>query len=127
MSQVFGHFLTRILIVFFAILWTPSVVFAVASADGKTLYDDNKCASCHGPNADGKDKDGKNKDSVAKMCSVDISKLNLGKAETLKKSDAELAKIIRDGFKDSKMKGYSDKMSGDEISAVVKHIRSLRK
>lgn len=85
--------------------------------DGKTLYD-GKCATCHAT-------DGKGNPKVAGLLKVDISKLNLVDDETTNKSDIELAKAIHDGT--GKMKPFKDKLSDEEISVVVKRIRSLKK
>lgn len=90
----------------------------LATANGKAVYE-SKCSTCHGP-------DGKGKQNIADMFGIDISKLNLVDDETAKKSDAELTKIIHDGT-GKFMKPFKDKLSGDEISAIVKYIRSLIK
>lgn len=107
-------FKSLVLLLFVASLVLGSAT--VASADGKALYD-GKCVSCHGA-------DGKGKDSVAKMLKVDVAKLNLLGS---KKTDVELSKITAEGVKDTKMKGYSDRMTSEEIASVVKYIRSLKK
>ncbi len=89
----------------------------LVAADGKALYE-GKCLSCHGPDAKGKQK-------IADMYKIDISKLNLVDS---KASDTELMKDIRDGVGDGKkMKSFKDKLSDDDISAIIKYLHSLKK
>lgn len=88
------------------------------AADGKTIFESN-CAICHAP-------DGKGQATVAVILKVDLSKLNLVDNETMKKSDAKLTEIIRNGT-GKQMRPFKNKLSSEEISAVVKYIRSLRK
>lgn len=90
----------------------------LAAADSKTAYE-GKCASCHA-------KDGKGNPKVADMLKIDLSKLNLVDEETSKKSDAQLAKATHDGVDGSKMKGYKDQFSDQEIAGLVKYIRFLK-
>lgn len=87
------------------------------AADGKTVYEIS-CKSCHGP-------DGKGNEKIAKVLKIDLVKLNLVKDETIKKSDAELAKIVHDGV--GKMKPFKDKVKDEDIYAVIKYFRSLKK
>lgn len=93
------------------------VVFGARSeaigADGKTLYQANNCAMCHGP-------DGKGNPMMAQMFKVDPSQMDLTKG----KSDADLLKVLKSGK--GAMPPYGDKMSDAELKALVKYIRSLR-
>jgi cytochrome c553 len=91
----------------------------LAASDSKTSYE-AKCASCHA-------KDGTGNPKIISLLKVDISKLNLTNEEVAKKSDAQLAKTIREGIDKSKMKGYKDQFSEQEIAGLVKYIRSLKK
>src|SRR5262245_36034988 len=64
-----------------------------------------KCASCHGTGGEGKD-------AIAKMMKVEMK--NLGSKEVQAKSDADLAKIVKEGV--GKMKptaGLTDKDPAD--------------
>jgi mono/diheme cytochrome c family protein len=86
---------------------------AAAEPDGKALYN-AKCAMCHGT------------DGVAKAMWAKTGIHNLNDPAWQKsKSDAEIKTVIVDGTTDKKMPAYKDKMSAEEIAAVVKHIRSL--
>jgi cytochrome c6 len=86
-------------------LLTSTYTFADAAADYKA-----KCAMCHGANGEGK----------AAMKTQD-----LGSADVQKMSDDQLTNIITKG--DGKMPGYDGKLSKDQISDLVKWIRTLKK
>jgi len=73
-----------------------------------------KCASCHGPEGKGDTAMGKN-----------LKLRDLGSADAQKASDADLTTIITKGKKP--MPGYEGKLTSDQIQAVVKYIRSLKK
>jgi len=98
----------------------------LAAADTKASFE-KKCSSCHAKDGKGNPKviNLLNKDSKGNR--VDISKLSLVDEETSQKSDVQLAKITRDGVDNSKMKGYKDQFSDEEIAELVKYIRSLKK
>jgi mono/diheme cytochrome c family protein len=86
---------------------------AFAEPDGKALYS-AKCAMCHGA------------DGVAKSMWAKTGVHNLNDAAWQKsKSDADITKVIVDGSADKKMPGYKDKMTAEEIAAIVKHVRAL--
>jgi cytochrome c6 len=75
----------------------------------KALYD-GKCASCHG-------KDGKGNAALNKMFGAEG--LDLTKAATAAKTQAELVEIVRKGA--GKMPGYDGQMSEAEIQAVTRY------
>lgn len=79
--------------------------FADAGADYKA-----KCAMCHGANGEGK----------AAMKTKDF-----GSADVQKMSDADLTDAITKGK--APMKGYEGTLSKDQISDLVKWIRTLKK
>ena len=84
------------------------------AAAGKEVFS-KKCASCHGAAGEGKD-------ALAKMMKVEMKPL--GSKEVQAKSDAELAKICKEGF--GKMKpttGLTDKDPAD----IVAYLRTLAK
>ncbi|MDD5262178.1 MAG: cytochrome c [Methylacidiphilales bacterium] len=87
---------------------------AVHAADGKALYDAN-CASCHG-------KDGSGNTPMGKKFGLKNYQ-DAGVQAAL--DDATATKVIQDG-KD-KMKAFKDKLSADDIKAVIAHIRTFKK
>jgi cytochrome c6 len=90
-----------------AVVSTPA---AQAAADGKALYD-AKCAMCHG------------KDGVAKPMAKGSANLNDAKWQEATKAEA-IQTVITDGK--GKMKGYKDKMSSEEITAVAGYVKTLK-
>lgn len=81
-----------------------------AKIDAKSIFD-SKCKSCHGADGKGDTTIGK-KVSIPSLASTKISK-------------AEAIKTITDGVPDTKMKGYADKLSKDEIDAVAAYVKKL--
>lgn len=94
----------------FAVVALVAVPLAHAEADGKALYD-AKCAMCHG------------KDGVAKSVAKGSGNFNDAKWQEANGADV-IEKVITDGK--GKMKGYKDKMSGDEIKAVAKYVKTIK-
>ena len=98
-----------------AVLLTLAVMLvgssALLAADGAAVYK-AKCASCHG--ADG------SKTEFAKQ-----PMRALGSPEVQKQSDKELYDWTAKGK--GKMPGYEKKLSADEINALVKFMRGLKK
>jgi mono/diheme cytochrome c family protein len=93
-----------------------SLCAADAKVDGRTVFEKN-CAPCHG-------KDGKATTPAAKMLGVkDLTQSKL--------SDAEIEKQIIEGRQDAKgtqkMPPFKDKLSNEEIKALVKVVKSFRK
>ena len=81
---------------------------------------DKSCASCHG-------KDGKGDTKMGKK--LEVRDLTDPKIQASLK-DEEMTKAIKEGVKkDDKqlMKGYGEKLSEDEIKALVAHVRSFKK
>ena len=72
-----------------------------------------KCAVCHGA-------DGKGETMMGKK----LGAQNLGSPEVQKQTDSQLAAIVTKG--QNKMPAYGEKISADEINALVKYIRSLK-
>jgi mono/diheme cytochrome c family protein len=83
--------------------------FADGGADFKA-----KCAACHGATGAGDTTMGKN-----------MKIRDLGSADVQKQSDDELAGIIGKGK--GKMPAYDGKLSKDQITDIVKFIRTLKK
>lgn len=85
-----------------------------AFQDGAALYA-AKCAKCH--NADGKGNDKYKKQGIEDMSNAAWQKNH---------SDAKITAAISNGKGDF-MPAWKGKMKPAEITAVVKHIRSLKK
>lgn len=78
------------------------------------------CASCHG-------KDGKGQTKAGKMAGV---KDQTDAQYQAGLNDDKMFKSIKEGLKDGgkeKMKPFGDKLTDDEIKALVAHVRSLKK
>lgn len=103
----------RSVVLVLAILLIAPAALADATADGAAIFK-SKCAMCHG--ADGKGQTGMGKS---------MNLRDLGSAEVQKQSDADLAKITAEGK--GKMPAYKSKLSAEEITAVVKHMRTFKK
>ena len=91
---------------------------AAHAADAKELWDKN-CKKCHGPDGAGKTVMGK-KLGVKDYTSAKVQ-------EDLK--DEEMAKAIKEGVKkdgETRMKGFSDALSDDEVKSLVAYIRKLK-
>ena len=87
-------------------------------ADDKALYE-GKCKICHGV-------DCKGSSSVAKMYKIEQDLLDLTNQKSKKMTDAEIAKVVREG--QGKMKPVpSDKLSDVELKAIISHVRTLQK
>jgi mono/diheme cytochrome c family protein len=83
------------------------------AADGAALFK-AKCATCHGP-------DGKGQNAMGKKMNL----RDLGSAEVQKQTDKELHDWTANGK--GKMPAYKDKLSADEINALVAFMRTLKK
>ena len=78
------------------------------------------CASCHG-------KDGKGQTKAGKMAGV---KDQTDAQYQTGLTDEKMFTAIKDGLKEDgkeKMKPFKDKLSDDEIKALIAHVRSLKK
>ena len=107
----------KLIIVSVALLIAGAV--SVRAADAKENWDKN-CAKCHGPDGKGKTRMGE------KLAVKDYTD---AKVQDGLKDDA-MVKAIKDGIKDgdkTKMKGFGDALSDDEIKALVKYVRDFKK
>ncbi len=98
---------------------TIAAVATVSAADVKENWDKN-CAKCHAADGTGKTKMGE-KLGVKDYTSADVQ---------AKFKDEALLKAIKEGVKEgdkTKMKGFGDTLSDEEIKALVKHVRSFKK
>lgn len=105
MKNIFRTWIVVLAVAFACSTWA----FADAGADYKA-----KCASCHGATGKGDTPAGKGM-KVKDLASEDVQK----------QSDADLAGIIEKGKKP--MPGYEGKLTKEQIDALVKYVRSLKK
>ena len=75
-------------------------------AQGEMVYKEN-CMSCHGENGEG-----------------DVGPALNGSAHTWHHPDPQLVATIRDGIPDSQMVGLGDKLSEEEIEAVISYFKN---
>jgi mono/diheme cytochrome c family protein len=96
-----------------------AMLVSASAADVKETWD-KECAKCHGPDGKGETKMGKK---------LDIKNFTDGKYQDSLKDDAML-KAIKDGVKDgdkTRMKGFGETLSNDEIKALVAYVRKFKK
>jgi len=86
--------------------------YTFADAGGDTFK--AKCAACHGATGAGDTTMGKN-----------LKLHDLGSADVQKQSDVDLTTTITKGK--GKMPAYDGKLTKDQIGALVKYIRTLKK
>ena len=98
------------------VVFLIGIKFAWAQGDataGKAVYD-KSCATCHAA-------DGAPKEAIAKMLKVEIP--HLGAKEVQAKSDADLKKVITEGYQKMKpVKGLADK----DVANVIAVVRTLK-
>ena len=95
-----------------------ALVVPVGAADGSAIYK-KECAKCHGADGSGNTKMGK------KLKCRDLS----DPAVQAKLTDAAIAKSIKEGVKEGgklRMKPVKG-LSEEDIAAVVKYVRGLKK
>jgi mono/diheme cytochrome c family protein len=92
---------------------------SVRAADAKANWDAN-CAQCHG-------KDGSANTKMGKQLNArDLTDPKIQASF----SDAKAAQSIKDGVKEggkTTMKAFGDKLTADEIKALVAYVRTLKK
>jgi mono/diheme cytochrome c family protein len=81
-----------------------------AKIDGKAIFNE-KCDSCHGA-------DGKGETTIGK-------KVNIPSLVGTKLSKSKIISTTENGVPDTKMKGFKDKLSADEIEAVAVYVTKL--
>jgi mono/diheme cytochrome c family protein len=107
----------KLIMISMALLVASAV--SVRAADAKETWEKN-CSKCHGPDGKGKTKMGE------KLAVKDYTD---AKVQDSLKDDA-MVKAIKEGVKDgdkTKMKGFGDALSEDEIKALVKYVRDFKK
>ncbi|NBD07478.1 MULTISPECIES: cytochrome c [Corallococcus] len=104
---------TRWSLLFPLLLCAPAAAFA----DDTAALWDKSCKGCHGADGRAQTRMGK-KESIP-----DMSRASWQKAE----SDAELRGVIANGSSDNpKMKAYKDKLTPEQIDALVGYIRTFK-
>ncbi|MBA3849858.1 MAG: cytochrome C [Opitutus sp.] len=96
-----------------------SIAASVQAADGKTNWTTN-CSECHGKDGRGRTAEGK------RLKITDLSNPQVQASFT----DAQAFKVIKNGLKDDRgviMHPTSYRLTDDEITALVKHVRSLKR
>ena len=89
------------------------------AADAKAIWEKD-CAKCHGPDGKGDTKMGKK---------LEVKDYTDAKVQSSMK-DEEMVKAIKEGVKSgdtTKMKGFGETLSDDEVKALVGYIRSFKK
>ena len=86
---------------------------AAKGADGGEIFQ-QMCIGCHGPDGHANTDMGK-KVMAADLTSPDVQQL----------SDSQLAKVVKNGQK--KMPSFADKLSDDDIKAVIVYVRQFGK
>jgi mono/diheme cytochrome c family protein len=105
--------LVVLILIAVVLIWVTPLI-AADTAVGKDLYG-KKCASCHGP-------DGEGKEAIAKMFNVEMKPLT--SKDVLSKSDADLKKAMLEGS--GKMKAVKD-LDAKGADDIVAYLRSLAK
>lgn len=93
---------------------------AGASAADVAANWNTHCAACHG-------KDGKGQTKAGRMAGA---KDQTDPAYQATLNDEKSFKLLKEGLKDGgkeKMKPFAEKLSDDEIKALIAHVRSLKK
>jgi cytochrome c6 len=106
------------LLIFSVTLMALGALSAYA-ADAKAIYDKD-CAKCHGPDGKGDTKMGKK---------LEVKDYTDAKVQSSMK-DEDMVKAIKEGVKSgdtTKMKGFGDTLSDDDVKALVGYIRSFKK
>jgi mono/diheme cytochrome c family protein len=115
--QINWSYMKRIVAVLTVLV--AGAALTASAADGKALYT-KECAKCHGADGKGQTTMGK------KLKAKDYSDPKV--QEAIK--DEAMAKAIKDGFKDKDGKVAMKPMpnlSDDDVNAIVKYMRSLKK
>ena len=101
-----------------AALLAGAFCWSAAAGDATQLWDVN-CAACHG-------KDGKGATMMGRRLQIkDLTDAKVQASFT----DDQAAKAIKEGVNDNgqtKMKAFADKLSEDDIKALVAHVRSFK-
>jgi mono/diheme cytochrome c family protein len=109
----------KLLITLIIALLVVALPNRLRAADGKALWDAN-CAQCHGKEGNADTKMGKT------LGAKDLTSAQVQGSFT----DAQAATAIKEGVKENgktKMKAFGDKLSADDVKALVAYVRTLKK
>jgi mono/diheme cytochrome c family protein len=107
------------IIVIIALSLLSTLPLSARAADAKSNWAKD-CTQCHGPDGSANTKMGK----LLNAKNLTDPKVQAGF------TDAEAAAAIKDGVKEGgkmKMKAFGDKLTADEIKALVAYVRTLKK
>lgn len=96
-----------------------ALTMSAQGADGKGLWDAN-CTSCHGKDGHADTKMGKT------LNAKDLTDTTVQSSFT----DAKAIQVIKEGVKNNgktTMKAFGDKLSDDDVKALVAYVRTLKK
>ncbi len=102
-----------------AVALGAALALSAKAADVKENWTAN-CAKCHGPDGKGETKMGK------KAGAKDFTDSKVQAAFTDEKAFKSIKEGVKEGDK-TVMQPYGDKLSDDEIKALVAHVRSFKK
>jgi mono/diheme cytochrome c family protein len=94
----------------------PVAAAPASLAAGKKLYD-SQCASCHGTTGKGDGKGG----AMLKPKPSDLTDAEWKHGST----DGEIFLVIRDGAKQTGMRGYGSRIPAQDIWNIVNYVKSL--
>jgi high-affinity iron transporter len=97
-------------------LKNPVAADAKSLAEGKQLFS-KQCASCHGAAGKGDGKAGE----TLKPKPADLTDAMWAHGS----SDGEIFTVIRDGVKETSMRGFAGRMTSRELWTLVNYVRSL--
>lgn len=99
-----------------ATLKNPVVANAASLAEGKQLFT-KQCASCHGGLGKGDGKAG----AALKPPPADLTDATWKNGST----EGDIFTVIRDGVKETSMRGFAGRMTSKELWTVVNYVRGL--
>jgi cytochrome c6 len=101
----------------FALVLTLSLSAAAYAEDTAADTWKAKCKGCHGDDGKAKTKMGE-KEKIPDLTNAEFQK---------KHSDDQLKNVITNGSKDNaKMKAFKDKLTPEQIDALVKYVRGMQ-
>ncbi len=109
--------MNKVMTVILTLVLSSFVSVGLLHADGKETFD-KSCKTCHGA-------DGKGSAAMATGMKIDPLLLDLTKAATKGKPDADLVKVVTEGKAGTSMMGFGKKLDAAQIQEVVTFIKGL--